>query len=90
MKTNTATIRALMEANGSAFMTVTFTKKNGEVRTINGRAGVKKHLAGGVRTTDASEYFMIYENNVGYRAVNYATVSEIKMQGKVFTISQAE
>ena len=79
-------VQAILKSSNGAFMTVTFKKKNGEMRTINGRSGVTKHLKGGVRTTDEAKYFLIYENNVGYRSVNYDTVSEIKMDGKVITI----
>lgn len=35
---------------GSKFFTVTFTKKDGSVRKLNGRLGVTKHLRGGEKT----------------------------------------
>ncbi len=76
-------VKAMLNGSNGKFLTVTFKKKDGTMRTINGRSGVTAHLAGGVRTTDPKKYFMIYEMNVGYRSVNYETVTEIKMDGRV-------
>jgi len=47
------------------FCTVTFLTNDGEVRTINGRTGVKKYLKGtGKRTeTTNSKYFLVYTRN---------------------------
>jgi hypothetical protein len=80
-------IKELLNSSNGQFMTVTFTKKNGELRTINGRSGVTKFLAGGTKTVDSNKYFTIYENNVGYRNINYDTVSEVKIGGKVITVA---
>ena len=67
---NTNLVRAVLKANGDAFLTVKFIKKDGSTRVLNGRAGVKKHLAGGVRTSDPSEYFILYEIGNGYRNIS--------------------
>ena len=67
----------IAESNGK-FITVDFIKKDGSTRTINGRLGVKKHLQGGKCTIDKDKYFIIYENNNGYRAVNKETVFAIR------------
>lgn len=56
--------------NSGKFCTVTFIKKDGSTRVINGRMGVKKHLRGGKRTSSESEYIMFYDVvNKGYRNV---------------------
>lgn len=81
--TITSAVKTMLNASNGKFLTVTFKKKDGSMRTINGRSGVTKALAGGVRTTDPEKYFTIFENNNGYRSVNYSTVTEIKMDGRV-------
>ena len=85
---NTQAIKQILNNSNGRFLTVTFTKKNGDERTITGRTGVTKGLVGGTRTTDPKKYFLIHENNNGYRAVNYDTVSQIKIDGLVFDISR--
>ena len=75
-------VKTMLNNSNGKFLTVTFKKKNGEMRTINGRSGVTKALAGGVRTTDPEKYFTIFEAGNGYRSVNFETVSEIKMEGR--------
>jgi hypothetical protein len=75
-------VKTMLNGSNGKFLTVTFKKKNGDMRTINGRSGVTKALAGGTRTTDPEKYFTIFEAGNGYRSVNYDTVSEIKMGGQ--------
>ena len=82
-------VKAILDSSNGKFITVTFVKKNGDVRVINGRSGVTAHLKGGVKTVSADDFFTIYENNVGYRNINYKTVSEIKMDGKTYTIENS-
>jgi hypothetical protein len=47
------------------FCTVTFLTNDGEVRTINGRTGVKKYLKGTGKRTEATNnnYFLVYTRN---------------------------
>ena len=56
-------------------MTITFTKKDGTERTINGRLNVTKHLAGGKRTLDDSFIIIYSMADKGYRAVNKDTIN---------------
>lgn len=71
----------LLNSNG-LFVTVTFTKKDGSERVLNGRLGVKKHLRGGVSTLNPDLYVTIYDVvNEGYRAVNRATIKTVKVGG---------
>jgi len=53
------------------FCTVTFLTNDGEVRTINGRTGVKKYIKGTGKRTEAtnSKYFLVYTRS-GSRAFN--------------------
>jgi len=83
---NKKIIKALI---GNQFFSVTFTKKNGEERTLNGRLGVKKHLKGGEKSynDDDFNYLTVYDvQNNGYRTVNLDTVSSIKVNGKELVI----
>jgi hypothetical protein len=60
------------------FITVEFYKKDGSLRTLTGRLGVKKHLKGGVSTHDPLEYITIYDVvNKGYRAINRYTIRSV-------------
>ena len=68
--------------SGGKFVTVTFTKKDGSLRTLTGRMGVTKHLKGGVSTLNADQYVTIYDiQNNGYRAVNRSTIQSVKCEG---------
>ena len=67
------------------FVTVRFVKKNGELRTLNGRLGVTKHLKGGVSTLNPDQYITIYDVvNEGYRAINRETIIEVKVGGAAY------
>lgn len=88
MTTFAKLVKQILESSNGAFITVTFTKKDGSERTINGRTGVTKGLAGGKRTSNPDEYFLIYENNNGYRNIKIENVTEIRMNGRIFSISE--
>jgi hypothetical protein len=72
--------------------TVTFIKKDGSLRVLTGRMGVKKYVAGDVRTTDADEYAIVWEvNNAegytgkgAYRNVNISTIQSLVMGGVTY------
>ena len=69
------------------FVTVKFVKKNGELRILNGRMGVTKHLKGGVSTLNPDQYITIYDVvNEGYRAINRDTIIEVKSEGEVYHV----
>ena len=72
----------LLLASQGRFVTVTFIKKDGTLRTLNGRLGVKKHLKGGVSTLDPAEYVTIYDVAAkGYRAINRKTIKQVTFEG---------
>jgi len=71
----------ILNSNGK-FVTVTFTKKDGTIRVLNGRLGVKKHLKGGTNTLNPEQYITIYDvANKGYRAINRATIKSVACEG---------
>ena len=82
MKTDLA---AVIEASNGKFISVTFTKKDGSVRVLVGRLGVKKHLKGGESTLDADKYVTIFDTqNGGYRAINRETIQSVRIDGVEF------
>lgn len=78
-----------LAAQMGKFVGVDFVKKDGEVRSLNGRLGVRKHLAGGVNVVEAVDrpYLVVYDvKNVGYRTVNLATVDTVRAQSCVYSV----
>jgi hypothetical protein len=89
-KMNTAQIREFLSNSNNQMMTVTFTKADSQVRTINGRTGVKKHLKGGVSTiAGKDELFGIYEINGGYKCFNLNRLIEVKMKGSTYVFNHS-
>jgi hypothetical protein len=70
----------LILKSAGRFVTVTFIKKSGELRTLTGRMGVTKHLKGGVSTLDADKFITIFDMvNKGYRAINRETIKSVTL-----------
>ena len=73
-----------MVADGKIF-TVEFIKKDGTLRKMNARLGVKKHLKGGTLAFDPSERNLLPVFDMqkeGYRMINSSTILNIKIGGK--------
>lgn len=73
-----------MVADGKIF-TVEFIKKDGTLRKMNARLGVKKHLKGGTLAFDPSERNLLPVFDMqkeGYRMINASTILTIKIGGK--------
>lgn len=76
----------LLLSSDGKMVTVQFVKKDGTLRTLNGRLGVKKHLKGGVSTLNPAQYVTIYDvQNKGYRAVNRKTIVGLRIGGLIVT-----
>ena len=76
----------LLLSSDGKMVSVQFVKKDGTLRTLNGRLGVKKHLKGGVSTLDHNQYVTIYDvQNKGYRAVNRKTIVGLRIGGLIVT-----
>ena len=70
-------------SSGGKFVSVTFVKKDGSLRTLTGRLGVTKHLKGGVSTLDPNQYITIFDVvNKGYRAVNRGAIQSVTFEGE--------
>lgn len=66
-----------------------FVKADGSDRKMTARYGVHKHLRGGVNTVEGIDrpYVTMFDMNaVGYRAVNLATVSCVRSNGRVIEV----
>lgn len=73
---------SLIEQSNGKMVTVSFIKKDGSLRILNGRLGVKKYLKGGKINTNTDEYINIYDvKNSGYRSINRNTIVALRMQG---------
>jgi hypothetical protein len=72
-----------MVANSSGkFVTVTFYKKNGDIRVMNCRLGVTKHLKGGQATLDKEKFLIVYDMvKKGYRAIDKDSIVSVTMDG---------
>lgn len=76
----------LLLSSDGKMVSVQFVKKDGSLRTLNGRLGVKKHLKGGVSTLNPDQYVTIYDvQNKGYRAVNRKTIIGLRIGGLIVT-----
>jgi hypothetical protein len=74
---NKEIVEKILASNGKIF-TVTFTKKDGTERVLNGRLGVTKHLRGGTNKLDADKFITVYDMQAkGYRAVNRDTITSV-------------
>ena len=72
---------AIYDSKGR-FLTVEFMKKDGSIRKINGRLGVKKYLSGGNSTLDANKFIIFYDlKNKGYRAINKESILSVYTTG---------
>lgn len=79
----------LLAAQAGKFVGIDFIKKNGFARSLNGRLGVHKHLAGGEATvgTPAQVYLTVFDvQRRGYRAVNLATVRRVRARNTTWEI----
>ena len=70
-------VERILNSNGKIF-TVTFLKKDGTVRILNGRLGVTKHLKGGECTLDKDRFIIVYDlKSEGYRAVDKESIIDV-------------
>lgn len=85
-------IDLIVDRINGQFFSVTFQKKDGSIRTLNCRTGVKKYLGGGVRTTNPEEYLIVYSvQDEGYRNVRKDKIMRIVASGVVmFNVNDGE
>jgi len=69
------------------FCSITFTKKNGEVRRLVGRLGVKRHLKGkGKNYSDEDKGLVtVFDTQKGeYRSIRANSILSVKAHGKEY------
>ena len=70
-------IERILNSNGKIF-TVTFLKRDGSIRVLNGRLGVTKHLKGGQCTLDKDKFIIVYDlKSEGYRAIDKESILDV-------------
>lgn len=70
---------------------VDFIKKDGSLRKMNCRLGVRKHLKGGELKFDTVEKNLLPVFDMekqGYRIINVSTIREIRYNNKTFTLEE--
>ena len=79
----------VIDSSNGRFFHVKFVKKNGEVRDMTARLGVKKHLRGGAKTVSEDEYVTVFEPSTqSYKNINRDTILEVNFNGITFTPSK--
>ena len=74
----------LLEQNKGSIFSVVFLKKDGSIRHMTCRFGVKKHLKGGKLKFDPIKRSLLVVFDMqkeSYRMINLETISNIKMKG---------
>ena len=89
---NINTVRSIIESNGGKFVSISFVKKDGTYRLINGRLGVTKYLKGGVNKNPRlnNDQLVLWEcKTKSYRTVNLNAVRDVSVGGDVYKIDVA-
>lgn len=82
-------IREFLDNSKGKMMNVTFIKKDGSERTLNGRTHVTKHLKGGESTIASHKnLYGIFEMNNNYRCFDLNRIKEVKMMGNTYKFNQ--
>jgi hypothetical protein len=82
-------LRYVLNTSKGKIMTIVYRKKNGEIRVINTRTGVKKNIKGTGLKYDPAKYgyVILWDIRKGnYRTVNPETASKLVSQGKTYNI----
>ncbi len=77
-------VKIKIQAQGNRIMSGTFTKKNGQQRTMNFRLGVHLGKVLGPSKTEAEDrsYMTVYDMQMdGYKTINLRTMSRVKISG---------
>jgi hypothetical protein len=88
-KINRSQVKDFLKKTNGHFFSVEFVKKDGTVRKLVGRTGVKKYLKGGENKVEGPgrPYVTVYDvQNKGYRTVNANTVQSIKFGNDVLLV----
>lgn len=68
---------------GNKFFTVSFTKKDGTERLLNGRLGVKKYVKGTGRPSVPDDLVIVFDQQkMEYRSFRIGQLNYVKVDGK--------
>ena len=83
-------IGGIIKSAAGRFETVTFEKKDGTKRKMNGRLGVHRYLKGGKSTQAGHKNLMsFYDIQArGYRTINLDTVLEVTVNGNTYVVDR--
>lgn len=85
--------QSIINLVGNKFFTITFVKKDGTLRKMNARLGVKKHLKGGKKSYNPDEfnYLTVFDlKKKQYRTVNLNTVKELVSKGIKYELKRTK
>ena len=88
---NREQLKYILKNSKGKIMTIAYRKKDGSLRTINTRTGVKKDITGKGLTYNPDEYgyVILWDlNKKAYRTVNVNTVTTLKGGGEIYKIQE--
>ena len=84
-----AKAKDLINASKGKFFSVAFTKKNGDLREMNCRKGVKKHLKGGELAFDPNSKGLVVvfdAQKQAYRMININTLQSVTIDKATYSV----
>ena len=79
----------ISDIDNTRMFSVTFVKKNGDLREMNCMLGVKKHLRGGQQSYDPAEHNLLTVFDLvkkDYRNINFTQLVGAKIDGEVYHV----
>jgi hypothetical protein len=75
-------LASIIDNSNGKMLAVTFIKKDGTERVLNGRIGVTKYIKGVGTKNKSDEFISIYDVQAkGYRSVNRSTIVAVRSAG---------
>jgi hypothetical protein len=75
-------LASLLDQSNGKMLTVSFVKKDGSTRVLNGRLGVNKYIKGSSLKKNSDAYITVYDvQNKGYRSVSRDTIVAVRCNG---------
>jgi len=82
MVTTRATLKSIIRTANNKFVGLTFVKKDGSVRRLNGRMNIASKTGAAPTVAGLSEYLTIFDMQArNYRNVNMDTIQSIRTGG---------
>lgn len=86
-------IKKVIELLGDKIFTVTFTKKDGSIRVMNARRGVKKGVKGVGMSYNPTEKDLVVVFDMqkeAFRMINAKTIMEVKADKNIYKFQDGE